>query len=126
MTIAFAVVPGDFAVARLDAGAPIPEWARGEGFTSVTRTEDELSLVAASASVPGDVRAERGWALLKLAGPFPFGLVGVLASVLEPLAKAGVSVFAVATFDTDYLLVKRDRLDDALAALAAAGHEERG
>jgi hypothetical protein len=61
--------------------------------------------------------------LLSLVGPFPFSMVGVLASVLAPLAEAGVSIFALSTFDTDHVLVKREKLETAVAALTAAGHE---
>lgn len=125
MKISFSVAPGDFAVARLDSAAAIPEWARSRAFCSITRTAEELSIVCEDSSVPPGVRAERGWTLLQLGGPFPFEQVGVLDSFLRPLAAAGVSVFAIATFDTDYVLVKRDRLADALSALEAAGHEHR-
>lgn len=125
MKISFSVAPGDFAVARLDPAAPIPEWAQSRPFCSVTRTAEELSIVCEDASIPPDVRAERGWTLLQLGGPFPFEQVGVLDAFVRPLAAAGVSVFAIATFDTDYVLVKKDRLADALSALGAAGHEYR-
>lgn len=125
MKISFSIVPGEFTVARLDPEAPFPEWAPSRGFCSMTRTAEELSVVCEDSSIPPGVRAERGWALLQLRGPFPFEQVGVLEAFVRPLAEAGVSVFAIATFDTDYVLVKKDRLDDALSALAAAGHEQR-
>jgi hypothetical protein len=125
LSLSFSVVPGDFAVARLPPAAPVPDWAQPGRFWSATRTAEELSIVCAESSVPPEVRAERGWALLQLRGPFPFEQVGVLDSFLRPLAAAGVSVFAIATFDTDYVLVKSGRLPDALSALAAAGHEYR-
>ena len=126
MTVAFSQVPGEFAVARLDPAAPLPGWAQSGRFCSVTRTTDELSIVCEQSSIPPGVRAERDWALLKLHGPFALDEVGVLSSFARPLAEAKVSVFAVATFDTDYLLVKTDRLEAALAALASAGHEKAG
>ena len=75
-----------------------------------------------AAQVPPGTQAERDWRLLKVAGPFAFGTVGILASVTGPLARAGISLLAVATFDTDYVLVKAERLDDALRVLEAAGH----
>ncbi len=125
MTIPFSIVPGEFTVARLSPEAPVPAWSTSRGFCSVTRTAEELSVVCERSLVPADVRAERGWALLQLRGPFPFEQVGVLDAFVRPLAAAGVSVFAIATFDTDYVLVKMDRLGDALSALAAAGHEQR-
>lgn len=72
--------------------------------------------------MPEGVRVERGWAGLKLEGPFPFSMTGVLASFLEPLARAGISIFAVSTFDTDYVLVKSDMLTRALEVIQASGH----
>ncbi|MGH9443799.1 MAG: ACT domain-containing protein [Thermoanaerobaculia bacterium] len=122
MKISFSVVPGDYAVARLGPAEPVLGGIESGRFFAVTRTEEELSIVCAQQAVPKGARAERGWALLKLRGPFAFDQVGVLASVLAPLAEAGVSIFAVSTFDTDYLLVKQDRLAAAVAALSSAGH----
>lgn len=122
----FSVVPGSFAVLRLAPDAEVPPGALAPPFHSVTRTPAELSVVCPDEALPEGARAERGWAILALEGPFPFELTGILASILVPLAKAGVGIFALSTFDTDYVLVKRERLDDALAALAAAGHERVG
>ncbi len=121
-SLRFAVLPGSYAVARLPAGAEVPLASLVPPFSSVTRTPVELSVVCPETAAPAGARVETGWALLGLVGPFPFSMVGVLASVLQPLAAAGVSIFALSTFDTDYVLVKREKLDDALAALAAAGH----
>ena len=89
---------------------------------SVTRTAAELSIVAPSAAVPPEVRAERDWRALRVAGPLDFALTGILASLAAPLADAGVSIFALSTYDTDYVLVRHPQLDVALAALRAAGH----
>ncbi len=114
--------PGEYAVCRLAPDAPLPEWADGPGFSSITRTGDELSVICCAGAVPAGVKQERGWRLLKLAGPFEFTATGILSSVLEPLARAGISSLAVATFDADYILVKADRLDTAAQALRAAGH----
>jgi uncharacterized protein len=116
------LLPFALAVCRLPAGAAAPDWLDGAPFASVTRTPDETSVVCAAASVPAGVRAEPGWRALRVAGPLDFALTGVLLSLLAPLAAAGVAVFAVSTFDTDYLLVKEAALDDALAALVGAGH----
>lgn len=117
---AIALLSGRYAVCRLDPDAPVPAWACG-GFVSVTRTAEELSVVCEEADVPPDVHCERGWRCMKLAGPLDFALVGVLQSLLAPLADAGVSVFAVSTYDTDYVLVREEDLDCALAALRGAG-----
>ena len=103
----------------------MPPWLPTTGFTSVTRTADELSVVCASHAVAGGDQVEPGWVSLQLVGPFPFSLTGILAAVLVPLADAGVGIFALSTFDTDHVLVKGDQLDAAIAALEAAGHEVR-
>ena len=117
-----AVWPEPIAIARLDAGAALPGWAGDGRFSSVTRTPHELSVVCAEDRVPADVRADRGWRVLAVEGPMDLGLVGVLASLAGPLAQARVSVFAIATHDTDHVLVREADLARACAALEAAGH----
>jgi uncharacterized protein len=111
------VLPGVFAVCRLDPGADTPR-----EFWSVTRTADELSVICAKEAIPEGARAERGWRALRVAGPLDFALTGVAAALTAPLAAAGISVLPVATFDTDYLFVREESLARALAALTAAGH----
>jgi hypothetical protein len=122
------VLPGCFAMVRLAADAPLPPWAAQGGFFSVTRTSDELSVVCAVDQVPSGVATETGWRALKVKGPFALSEIGVLAALAAPLAWAKVSLFAISTFDTDYLLVSEERLDIAIAALKDAGHsvEEHG
>lgn len=115
---------GRYAVCRLPAGTELPGWMRGE-FYSVTVTPSELSVVCEAACVPPDVRHEPGWRCLKVRGTLDFSLTGVLASLVVPLAEAGVSLFSLSTFDTDYLLVTNDCLEEAVAALTAAGHTVR-
>ena len=114
---------GHMSVCRLNPAAEIPDWAMASGFLSITRTDDELSVVCPEEAVPEDTRSEGGWRVLGLEGPFEFSEVGVLASVVGPLAEADVSVFAVSTYDTDYVLVKEEQLEAAVAALRARGHE---
>jgi hypothetical protein len=116
-------LPERFAVCRLKRDSALPDWALRGGFFSVTRTDDELSIVCAEENVPQEVRAERGWRCLMVLGPFAFSDIGVLSSLTEPLARAGISLFAISTFDTDYLLVKQENLEKARAALSAAGHQ---
>src|SRR4051794_9563168 len=99
-------VAGSFAVCKLPAAAALPPWATAGDFFSVTRTAGELSVVCRREAVPEGVACERGWRCLRVAGSMPFTLVGVLAALTTPLARAGVGVFAFSTFDTDYLLVK--------------------
>jgi len=126
------VLPGTLAVARLDPGDGLPGWAAAAAgaddapLHAVVRTARELSVVCADSAVPADVRAVRGWRALEVAGPLDLALTGVLAAVATPLADAGVAVFAVATFDTDYVLVRAGELDAAAGALRAAGHRILG
>lgn len=122
MNLTLSVMPGLYAVCRLDPGEPVPAWAWQGDFVTVTRTPEELSVLCAEDGVPEGMQAEGGWRCLKLAGPFDFALSGVLASVLGPLAEARISILAVSTFDTDYVLVRADRLEQALYALREAGH----
>jgi uncharacterized protein len=119
------------AVCRFASNAPIPAWALEGGFFCVVRTRDELSIVCGEDAcredrMPDGVLADRGWVALKLEGPFPFSMTGVLASFLQPLAEARIPIFAISTFDTDYVLIKRENLERAVAALGAAGHEKVG
>jgi enamine deaminase RidA (YjgF/YER057c/UK114 family) len=113
------VLPEPLSVCRLAATARVPSWALElhESFVSVTRTPDELSIVCPDAAVPPDVEAESGWRALQVPGPIPFDQIGVLAALANPLAAAGISLFAVSTYDTDYVLVKEADLERALAAL---------
>ena len=110
-------------IARLGAGTPVPAWAAdARGFTTVTRTPDELSIVVPLDTVPTGVPAEGPFVSFRVAGTLPFGLVGILASLVDPLAAAGIPIFAVSTYDTDWILVPLDRSGAARAALEAAGH----
>jgi hypothetical protein len=114
---------GRFAICRLEARAPLPAWASDNAFSSVTRTAGELSIVCPEAEVPADVDATRDWRALAVQGPLDFSLVGVLASLVEPLARRRISVFCMSTFETDYLLVRDADFASACAVLQAAGHQ---
>jgi len=109
-------------ICRLVPTAAIPDWAKSGGFVSITRTDDELSIVCAEADVPGDVKSDRGWRCFKVAGPLDLSLTGVLASLANPLAEARINIFALSTFDTDYLLVKEDKVSRAAEVLIRSGH----
>ena len=104
------------------ADAPVPGWARGD-FVSITRTPEELSVVCAETALPADApQAELGWRALQVAGPLNFELTGILSSISEPLADAEISLFALSTYDTDYVLVREADLERAIEALEGAGH----
>ena len=120
----FKVLQYKLAVCRLNAGLPVPSWGLEGEFFSVTRTNDEVSIVCEESRVPEGVRCEKGWIALQLEGPFPFSMTGVLAAFLEPLSQAKIPIFAISTFDTDYVLVKSEDERRAVEALAGAGHEK--
>jgi hypothetical protein len=113
------------AVCWLEARAEIPPWATGSPFFCIARTPDELSVICPEEYVPAGITCEPGWRAFKLEGAFDFGLVGVLASVAAPLAESEVGILAMATYDTDYVLVQGSQLDLAVAALRERGHEVR-
>lgn len=117
------VLPEEFAVARLEPSDVIPAWAMQAPIFSATRTPEELSIVCARSQLPLQVRSECGWRCLRVAGTIDFAVTGVLASIAGPLANAGVSIFAISTYDTDYILVHEHALSAAIAALTAAGHD---
>ena len=101
----------------------MPRSIESDSFLSITRTSDELSIVCGTDHVPENAKCESPWTCFKLEGPFPFNLTGVLASFLDPLASAGIPIFAISTFDTDYVLVKEELASVALRTLQDAGHE---
>jgi len=118
----FRQLPGPYAIVRLAADAPVPDWATKGDFTSITRTADELSVVCPTDNLPPDVPSPQQWICLKLEGPFPFSLTGVLLSFIEPLSNNGVPIFAVSTYDTDYVLVQQEFSAASLDALRKSGH----
>jgi hypothetical protein len=123
MPLTLTLLPDLYAVARLDPDAPVPGWVTGP-FTSVTRTGLELSIVVRADRAHAHYRGEHletGFRILEVEGPLPFDAVGILASIAAPLAEAGVSILALGTFDTDYVLVKETGLERARAALEASG-----
>lgn len=123
--LTIAVFEGSYAICRLEPDAAVPQWAGTGRFVSLTRTRKELSIVCEEPAVPAEVHAERGRRLMQIEGTLAFTLTGVLASVAAPLAEAGISIFAVSTYDTDYLLVSDGDLARAEQVLERAGHAVR-
>ena len=119
------ILPDLFAICRLGPAEDVPEWAMIGEFVSITHTADELSIVCAEENVPQEVQAERGWRALKVEGPLDLALTGVLASLAQPLAESQINLFAISTFDTDYVLVKGYNLIQACEALRQAGQHVR-
>ena len=116
------VLPERLAICRLSPDEPLPKSLAHAGFWSATHTDEELSIVLPEENVPPSWKAEKGWRCLKVLGPLDFGLTGILASLAVPLAGAGVSIFAISTYDTDYILVREGELAKAKEVLLASGH----
>jgi uncharacterized protein len=122
-TLKFRQLPGLYAIVRFSASALIPEWAAKGDFTSITRTAEELSIVCPVDIVPKNVDAGPRWLCLKLEGPFPFSQTGILLSFIEPLSSDQIPIFAISTYDTDYVLVPEKFAEAAISALQRAAHE---
>ncbi len=115
--------PDTFAINKLPQFGEIPSiLARGE-MVFITRTEDEMSIICPEFMAPNNVQQELGWRCMKVEGEFKLDEVGVLASVLTPLAEAQISVIATSTYTTDYIFVREESLVSAVQALQKAGHE---
>jgi uncharacterized protein len=119
------VTEESLSICRLEREDALPRWAWTGPFVSVTRTEQELSVVCAASAVPEGVQAEPGWRALRVEGPLDFSLTGILAGLTDPLAKASIGIFALSTFDTDYLLVPERHLRRAVEVLRSSGYDVR-
>ena len=115
--------PETLAVVRLGPGAEVPAWAESSSIFSVTATATETSVVCAARSVPKKAVAQRPFTAFEVQGPLDFALTGILSGLLAPLAEAGISVFTLSTFDTDWILVPQDAADRAAQAWRDSGHE---
>jgi hypothetical protein len=112
-----------YAILRQPPNTPVPAWATKGEFTSITRTPEELSIVCPAENIPKDVAPGPRWICLKLEGPFPFSQTGVLLSFIDPLSKNSIPIFAISTYDTDYILILEEFALAAITALQAGGHE---
>ncbi len=121
--LTLSVLPEEFSLCKLDSFHEIPAWVFGGSFFSVTKTPEELSIVCPANQVPRGICVESGWRCLKIHGPLDLNQTGVLSSLADPLARAGISIFVISTWDTDYLLVKEYNLHSAVRILRSAGHE---
>ena len=116
-------LPGSYAISQMPPGNSIPDWVDGEGFVSICRTADELSLVCLAERVPKTVRSDRGWICFMFHGPFEFDAAGVLLSVLQPISENEIGVLALSTFDGDLILLKEEDVNKAVNLLAEKGHQ---
>ena len=117
------LLPDVYSICQLDPQADIPSWVLTGDFLSITRTKNELSLVCSQERVPHGVECDKGWRCIMVRGPLDFSLVGILASLTSSLAEADVSISAISTYETDYLLVKGENLRRAVLKLKEAGHD---
>jgi len=122
MKLTLQIHPEILAISRLASGAIIPDWALNAHFRSITWTDDEISIICGENQVPEDVDSEGGWRALMVQGPLNFSDTGILASLAGPLSDAGISIFALSTFITDYILVKDAEVDHAVKVLTNYGH----
>lgn len=107
------------AVCQLDKQADLPDWALNSSFFCITRSDEELSVICYEKDVPPDIKVEKGWRTFKVSGPLDFSQTGIVASLANPLALSGIPIFALSTYNTDYLLVKEEHLDKAKGVLGS-------
>lgn len=122
--MALRVLEGELSIVRLAPDAPIPPWLSlsGRPLASVTATQDELSIVCPTGAVPDGVQCESGWRAFRVEGKQDFALTGVLAAIVAPLADAGISAYSLSTFATDFVLVREERLSQAIDTLGRHFH----
>jgi hypothetical protein len=121
--LTLSLLPDEYAVFKLEPGRDIPEWITHNAFWSVTKTQNELSIVCPQDQVPEDVKAESGWRILEVEGPLDFSMTGVLSYLTKPLADSQTSVFVLSTYLTDYLLIKSKDIKTVIEVLRAQGHK---
>ncbi|MEJ2614277.1 MAG: ACT domain-containing protein [Ignavibacteriaceae bacterium] len=116
--LSLSILEENFAVCHLNSNDKIPDWAIKGSFYSITKTDDELSIVCLEKGVPGYVKSEKEWRAIKIEGELDFSQTGILASLAAPLDEAKISIFALSTFNTDYILVKSNKLEKAIEILS--------
>lgn len=124
MKINMKLLSGKYAVCRFNKGQEIPTWALQSNFFSITKTEDELSIVCNEEDIIEECKCEKGWNIFKVEGPLDFSLIGILSKISSILAEGKVSIFAISTYDTDYILVKEKDLESAISILKADSNFE--
>lgn len=115
------LLPGEYSLCRLSSNESIPSWVFASAFYTISKSADELSIIAESGFVPADIKAEGGWRILKIEQTLDLALTGITAKFSTALAEVGVNLCVIATYDTDYIMVKQEKLDIAIHALQKAG-----
>ncbi|MBE6024379.1 MAG: ACT domain-containing protein [Cellulosilyticum sp.] len=122
MQLTLKLMEGHYGVCRLEPKSIIPTWCQQGEFFSVTKTMDELSIICLETYIPEDVQVEKEWCILKIVGPLDFSLVGILSKISQLMAECKISIFALSTYDTDYILIKQAKITEAIQALKTAGY----
>jgi hypothetical protein len=122
-SLKFSIIEGHFTIHRLKPGSAIPKGVTASPFYSISGSAEELTIVAPDVVWMESEKADPDWSCLKVNGPLDFDEIGILSGITTALAKAEISVFAVSTFDTDYILVKHEKLQQAKEVLSAEGHK---
>ena len=122
-TLTIKLLKEKYGVCKLDKTELLPEWAKNSNFFSITRTSDELSVVCSEDNIPNDIKCEKDWRVLKIEGPLDFSLIGILSSISTILAQKGISIFAISTYDTDYILVQNKNINTAIDSLIKERYE---
>lgn len=117
------LLQGIYAVCQISNREKVPSWVEEKGFFSVTKTEDEISVVMLQDKISKEIKAEKDWRILKVEGTLDFSLIGILAKISSVLAENQISIFVISTFNTDYILVKEENIEKAMAVLNLEGYE---
>jgi len=123
ISLSLSILKETFAICRFSPTEKIPDWTLKGSFYSVTHTDDELSVVCPQNLVENAEKIDKGWKVFKVEGALDFSLVGIMANLSSTLASGGVGVFVISTYDTDYVLVKKENLEKAIELLSKAGHK---
>ena len=111
-----------YGICSLPATAPIPDWALNEAMLSITRTKDELTIVCRHDLIPPQCMSDLNWRCFRIDGTFDLYQTGVISSISSTLAEAGISIYVISTYDTDYFLVQEDKLEQTISVLSNSGH----
>jgi len=118
MKLTLSILPEKLGICHFDKNSEIPQWAKNISFCSITRTNDELSIVCPQDKIPAGILVEKDWRAFKVKGPLGFSLTGIVASLSKPLAEAKISILYISTYETDYLLVEEKNLKKAKKILS--------
>lgn len=126
MTFNLTVLEKKYSIYKFQKGSVLPEWVYSSEFCSVTKTDEELSVVTAQTDHISDwVDCSKDWRILKIEGPLDFSLIGVIADISAIFKEVKISVFIISTYNTDYILVKEKDLDSSIASLHNKGYNIR-